>query len=517
MRRFLVAGVAGLLWSLLASGGQAASAQSSLQELIDGAQPGDTLTIPSGTYHERIVIDKTLTIEGSGWPVIDGGGEGDVVTITGAESVTFSGFVVRNSGRAVSQEPAAIKVEEAHAVTLNRNRIESSHFGIHITASHHATISNNRIDTGNGVPAERRGHALYLWEVSESAIHANIITNSADGIHLEFSNDNGIAENEVSGSRYAIHLMSSHNNRVISNTFNDNLSGALLMFSNDLLIKDNELSNNRDGATGAGMLLKDVNNIFAEGNVMQRNKYGINAEGTPNAAGASAVFVRNTLALNDTGVGLFPNAPITFIENAMIENFVQVEALSGALQIGAHTGMTAPAAPAAATAGEHSGHDSGSTTPVDAAPNTANQRSGPVWSIGGRGNYWSDYTGYDGNGDGIGDRPYRPEPSLGGTMADDPTLRLFQFTLAQEALDMAADMFPVYQYDAVIEDADPLMTPPGPALPESEETNGSLLAISILLIAAAFAVGQFALDIDPLGALMRRSRRAIGQLKGGAA
>jgi nitrous oxidase accessory protein len=274
--------------------------------------------------------------------VIDGGGEGDVVTIT-ADDVTLSRFVVRNSGRAVSQEPAAIKIKDAHSATIQYNRIEQSHFGIHATGSHHATIAYNEIDAGNGVPQERRGHAIYLWEVESSIIHSNTITNAADGIHLEFSHDNAIGSNSVSDSRYALHFMTSNNNRILENTFNHNLTGAIIMFSHEILLKGNELSNNRDGATGAGILLKDVDNVFAEANIIQRNKYGITAEGTPNSAGATAVFLNNTLALNDVGLGLYPNAPITFVSNAMIENMVQVEAVSGALALGAeHAAGTTP-------------------------------------------------------------------------------------------------------------------------------------------------------------------------------
>lgn len=513
MFRLLAPGVLGLLAVLAGSGGQAAAAQTSLQAQIDAAAPGDTITVQGGVYREHISIDKPLTLEGQDWPVIDGGGQGDVVTITG-EKVTFSGFVVRNSGRAVSQEPAAIKVNEAHEPTINRNRIESSYFGIHVTATHHAVISNNVIDTGGDLPQERRAHGIYFWQVSESAIHANTITNAGDGIHLEFSDDNGIGHNTVSESRYAIHLMSSDNNRILNNTLRRNLSGALLMFSNDLLLKDNDLSDNRAGASGAGILLKDVNNIFAEGNLIQRNKYGINAEGTPNAVGASAVFIRNTLALNDTGVGLFSNAPITFVENAMIENFEQVEALSGSLSLGHGS---APVAPAATTGGdEHAGHAAATDATGGPDPTAGKLPAGPTWSIAGRGNYWSDYAGYDADGDGIGDQAYRPRPAFAGALADEPALRLFQFTLAQEAIDMAADMFPVYRYDPVLEDSAPLMSAPGPALPEGSGTNGEMIALSVLLLGLSLAVVQLALDIDPLDAILRQGRRLWGQARGGA-
>jgi nitrous oxidase accessory protein len=487
LKTFLLSGVLGLALLLLATGGPGAVAAppDSLQGRIDRASPGDTITVEGGTFNERITIDKPLILEGQDNAVIDGGGDGDVVTIT-ADDVTVSRFVIRNSGRAVSQEPAAVKIKDANNTTIQYNTVEQSHFGIHATGSHEATITYNTIDVGAGVPQERRGHAIYLWEVESSVIGGNTINNSADGIHLEFSHDNGIGQNTVTGSRYALHFMTSHNNRVVNNDFHDNLTGAVLMFSNDLLMKDNQLSNNRQGASGAGMLIKDVNNIFAEGNVIQRNKYGITVEGTPNIAGATATFIRNLIALNDTGIGIFPNAPITFVENAMIENTVQVEAMSGSL----------------------ASIDQGSTDTSTAPSGETAAQAGAVWA----GNYWSDYKGHDGDGDGIGDQPYRPEPGFAGSMKDHPILRLFQFTVAQQAIDMAAEMFPVFQYNPVMEDSQPLMEPLGPALPGRDNgVNTPLLITGILLLGLALAVLQLASDFDPIGSLVGGARRRLSR------
>ncbi len=474
-----------------------------LQALIDSAAPGDSITVEGGVYREHIIIDKPLSLVGVGSPIIDGGGEGDVVTIIGAAGVTLSGFEIVGSGRAVSQEGAAIKVVNAHEPAIRSNKIRDSLYGIHVTGSHHATIAFNDIDQGADIPQERRGHGIYLWEVEGAAIRANNITHSGDGIHLEFSDDNGIGQNTVTDSRYALHFMSSDNNRILENTFRDNLAGAVLMFSHDLLLKDNELSNNRKGASGAGMLIKDVDNIFVEGNNILRNKYGITVEGTPNSAGASATFLANTLALNDTGIGLFTNAPITFVENAMIENTVQVQALSGALSHGA-----APSTESAPANTSHNGHSGQTGSQSVPTPSASSRPESAVWTLSGRGNYWSDYSGYDANGDGVGDRPYEPRPPFAGGLASADGLRVFQFTVAQQAIDIAADMFPVYEYDAVMRDSGPLMEAPGPALARDAGLNANLLIVSALLLLLSAALLQAFLDVDATYVL----GRAVGRL-----
>jgi hypothetical protein len=149
----------------------------------------------------------------------------------------------------------------------------------------------------------------------------------------------------------------------------------------------------------------------------------------------------------------------------MIDNTLQVASLGGAGSLPGHRG---PASGDAAVAG-----DSGMT-------------QGAAWSSNGRGNYWSDYRGYDEEGDGVGDQPYQPRPAFAPRLAQADTLRLFQFTLAQQAIDQAADMFPLYRYEAVIEDPAPLMSPPsGTGIRESERFNRELVTVSGALVALA--------------------------------
>jgi nitrous oxidase accessory protein len=439
-----------------------------LQQRIDNAAPDDILVVEGGAYHERIRVDKAISLVGRGWPIIDGDGQGDVVTIT-ADDAVISGFEIRGSGRAVSQEPAAIKLLDVAGTKITGNRLRASHFGVHATGVESATISDNDIRVGEGLPQERRGHAIYLWEAGDTTVLRNTIREAADGIHLEFAHDNLIVENSVTDSRYALHLMYANKNTIVGNVLRDNLSGAVLMFSHDLIVKQNEFSSNRRGATGAGMLLKDNDNIFVEANRFERNKYGMLIEGAPQSLGATAILRKNVVALNDTGIGITSNSPITFVENAMIDNLVQVKATSGAGRaLGDHGGGVAT--------GGTSGEDS-TTAP-----------RGAVWASNGRGNYWSDYRGFDENGDGVGDQPYQPRPAFAGRLDDNETLQFFQFTPAQQALDLAADMFPVYRYDAVIEDGAPLMRPPaGAGLESSDGMNVRLLGASFALFAISGA------------------------------
>ncbi len=504
--RIIIAGAA-IGVALLGVGRETVAAAESqpasmLQSRIDRAPAGDTLVVEGGSYSGNIRIDKPLSLVGHGWPVIDGGGSGDVLTIT-ASDVFVSGFVVRGSSHALTTEPAAIKVKGADRVQVVGNRLLDSHFGVHLTNSHENTIEGNVLDLGGGTSQARRGHGLYLWQVGHSAVRQNDIRNAADGIHLEFSETNVIADNAVTGSRYGIHFMYANGNKVLRNQIKRNLAGAVLMFSHEVIVKDNVIEENRQGATGAGILVKDCDNLFVEGNRLVRNKFGISVEGSPQSAGASAVFLRNLLALNDTGISVMSNSPITFVENAVVENGLQVRAMTSAAaaqMLGGHGGASDGST-------DHSQHQQGAVTTTTDAQAPSGPKSA-VWAAEGRGNYWSDFRGYDANGDGVGDRPYEARPAFAGRLESNDGLRAFRLTLAQQAIDAAATMFPISRRAPVLTDAAPLMSPPvSLAAPDARSgVNLPLFAGSLALLAG---VG---VTVVALGATPRRRPRLVPRL-----
>ena len=82
---------------------------------------------------------------------------------------------------------------------------------------------------------------------------------------------------------------------------------------------------------------------------------------------------------------------------------------------------------------------------------------------GGRGNYWSDYAGFDWNGDGIGETPYRLNTPASALIARWPLARWFWMSPALSLLDWwdarlptpgedAFDPFPLVRQAAVVEE-----------------------------------------------------------------
>ena len=77
----------------------------------------------------------------------------------------------------------------------------------------------------------------------------------------------------------------------------------------------------------------------------------------------------------------------------------------------------------------------------------------------GRGNYWSDYRGYDLDGDGIGDQPYKLEGIFDSMEAGTPEFRLFLFSPLTAALELAEKAFPIIEVPITAKDKFPLMKP----------------------------------------------------------
>jgi nitrous oxidase accessory protein len=484
-----VAGAA-LVLALVLGGTRDAHAQAApvrLADLIAAAEPGAVVQVPPGIYHEQVTIEKPLTLYGHG-AVIDGGGRGDVVTVK-ADDVEIRGFTIRHSGDAISQEPAGVRLLGHHTI-LADNRVEDVYFGVMVQGGGHHQIEFNIIRPNPHVAVEWRGHAISLWNTQSNIIRQNDISYAKDGIYISFSNHNFVHGNTIRHSRFGIHYMYADDNRFTDNTIELNLSGALIMYSRRVFLKGNKLSDSH-GNTAIGLLLKNVDDLWAEENHITGNGSGIMMEEAPASIGSTVVFHRNLVALNGTGIALMTTTAATFYENSFVDNTVQVSGRSSGLTaaLADHGGGTTPSAalpaqvPTPGTRGDHAGHGASQPLPPTPSPPAAGGSARNRWSAEGRGNFWSDYAGYDANGDGIGDRPYRAWSVFGALRDRQPALDLFRFTPAQQALDAAGRLFPLVRPEALIEDPAPLMAPPT-AMPTTGDGQ-SLLAASTVLLALA--------------------------------
>lgn len=413
-----------------------------LNAALAAAQPGDTITVPAGVYPGPITIDEPVKLVGEGQPVIQGDGKGNVVAIT-APDVTLQGFVVRGSGDSIDREDAGIVVSGPRA-TIANNRLEDVLFGIYLQEAPDSIVRGNLI-LAKDLPISRRGDGIKIWYSQNSLIEDNHVQGSRD-VLFWFSPDSTIRNNIIEDGRYGMHFMQTSHQWVENNILRGNAVGIYLMYGKDFTVRRNLFQDNH-GPSGYGLGLKDVDDVVVEGNRMISNRLGVYVDNSPVSSDASVRFDTNLFAYNEIGANLLPLVQRnTYAGNIFQDNGEQVAIQGGGELIGNHW--------------------------FDEA---------------GRGNYWSDYAGFDADGDQVGDIPYKSISLYENLMAIYPELRLFQLSPASDALDFAATAFPVFQPRAKMTDEHPLMAPPDlpfvPGLTRPPFLGNALVAFAMLLLA----------------------------------
>lgn len=409
MRRAVVQ----LLTLLVAAAASGAAPGQDLQARIAAADPGSIVEAPKGVHRGPIAITKPLTLLGAEGAVIDGGGEGDVIKVSAA-GVTIRGVTIRNTGKSLDRENSGV-TGTAPRITVEECVFEDVLFGIYMKESPGSVIRRNRI-TSKDLEVQRRGDGIRLWECDGSIVEDNIIFNSRDVV-MWFSKDVVLRRNRVTGGRYGMHFMYSDENILEDNHLEGNSVGAFLMYSHNLTLRRNVFARNR-GPSGFGMGLKDMDGVTAEDNLFVGNRVGIQLDNSPSRVDVTHHYRHNVVAYNDIGIAFMPSVTRNyFSENSFLENIEQVAVLGQGLF------------------------------------------EGNAFTVDGVGNYWSDYRGFDLDGDGIGDVEYRAEGLFENLMDREPKLRMFLFSPAQHAVEMAARAFPIVTPKPKLADAAPLMTP----------------------------------------------------------
>ncbi|MFO1515091.1 MAG: nitrous oxide reductase family maturation protein NosD [Verrucomicrobiota bacterium] len=388
-----------------------ASHPGALQEAIDQARDGDTILVQgSCVFHEHVVVNRPVHLVSTNAAVIDGDGSGTPL-ILAASNVTVQGFTIRNSGHDLVAFDCGILVAAPHA-EVSDCRVESDAFGIYVKGVNGCTVERNEIFGRADVPSAKRGNGIHLWKTSGNRVVGNVIHDKRDGIYLSYADKSLIAGNQVADTRFGIHYMYSHQNQILTNTLMRNAVGATLMFSRSLLVEGNVMTANRRH----GLVLKQLDSSrFLRNVVAGQNRGFFVQQANQNR------FEENIIATNDIGLYLSNGSEQNvFVGNAFIRNTDQVW-----------------------------------QPPFE----TEQGRKGPnAFSENGRGNYWSDYTGSDRNGDGIGDVPYHETDVFGYIVDRHPDARVLAFSPAVALMRKGEELMPLLDTPGVT-DLAPLMQP----------------------------------------------------------
>ena len=374
-------------------------------EGITLASAGDTVIIKKGTYREfNLVIDKPLTLLGEDYPVIDGEDQGEIITIT-SDQVTVDGLFIINVGTSYTADYAAVRVVESKNFLIQNVVLEKLFFGIYIEKSSDGRIYNNKI-IGDAIDEYNSGNGIQLWYSKNIVVEQNIVQHVRDGIYLEFSDNISIKKNiSAANLRYGLHFMFSNDDVYSQNVFENNGAGVAVMFSKRIKMYNNKFQKNW-GTTSYGLLLKEINDAEIKGNTFEDNTTGITIEGSNRIAYKGNNFINNGWALKVRGA-CYGNS---FINNNFLYNSFDVSYNS------------------------------------KLNDNIFDQ------------NFWSEYTGYDLDKNGIGDVPFRPVKLFSYIVNRTPETIILLRSLFMDIIDFSEKVSPVFTPDDLL-DANPLMKP----------------------------------------------------------
>lgn len=311
---------------LLAEQNQVEAQGSLLQQMIDQAEPGSTVTIPEGRYVGPVVLNKPLRLEGTGLVTVENPTQGPIIRVEtdGAEIADL-----RLSDSREDAESVAVSVTGS-GNKLFRLRIATHGYGIRLNNAHGNLIEGLEAEglakagqARNEEDFVDKGNGIDLRESHDNVLRGNRIGNMYDGIYIEKGKSNRVENNMVTGSRYGYHLMFSVNTVVEGNSGSRNVTGAMVMSDKGAQVRNNDFARQSANATAQGILLFDVTGALVECNRVEGNRLGLYAQTIRSTEIRSNRFLRNFVGLQLTDA-----RDSVLTGNEFVANVVQAQASS---------------------------------------------------------------------------------------------------------------------------------------------------------------------------------------------
>jgi len=381
-----------------------------LQEAIDKAPSGSKIELGEGKYYGNIIINKPLIIDGLNAKAhIIGDNKGSVVSIK-SSNVILKNLSISGSGDSHESIDAAILAEDVSDIEIVNNNISNSLFGINLQKVSNSKITDNFI-TSKPYDLGVRGDSIVLWYSHGNLIARNHLYKSRDLVAW-YSGKNVFEANHGELGRYSLHFMYATDNLIKDNLFEKNSVGVFFMYSQGIKAFNNTIKNSL-GTFGLGLGLKDCSNFMIEDNNIIYNARGVYLDQSPYQPDTLNTFRGNKILYNSNAVqfqGLREKS--LFNENIFKGNMELIL----------------------------------SDIPKE-----------DTRYIEWRGNYWDAYEGFDKNGDGVGDIPYKHYVYADKLWLYNANIKFFYGSVAMDLLNFLAKMAPFSEPELMAVDDEPLM------------------------------------------------------------
>ena len=375
-----------------------------LAAAVGKAQAGDVIEVARGQYRANLLIDKPLTLRGLDRPTLSGGNQGDTIRVT-APDVVIEGLIVRDSGDDLKNQNAGIYLYPgAHRAVVRRCDLTYNLFGLWIEKANDVLIEHNTITGKREYASPQRGNGVQLYNTKGAKILNNDISFVRDALYVDVSHHAVFKGNRLHHSRYGTHYMNSYYNLWEDNDTYYNRGGLALMEVRDQVVRNNRAWGNSDH----GIMLRTLQDAVIENNIVAGNNRGF--------------FIYDVEYIKLNG-------------NLVVDNVVGVHLSAGS------------------TRNEVEGNDFIGNREQVRYVGSRDER----WGVKG-GNHWSNYLGWDRDGDSRGDVPYEANDMVDRLTWKHPSMKLLLASPAVQALRLVGQQFPVLRVPSVV-DPKPRMQP----------------------------------------------------------
>lgn len=389
--------------------------------ILAAVQDGDQVTVKAGNYAGPWNILASIQLHAEDGAVLDGQNQGHGLVIHKANTYV-SGLRIENWGDDLGELHSGVFVQkQAQGSVLEKLSLQGTSFGIWIDATQDVKIKHCKIQGDLNTRSQDRGNGIHLFNVTGTWIEGNEVWHTRDGIYIDTSNKNDIIGNYFHDLRYGVHYMYSHYNKLERNITERTRTGYALMQSHHLDVRHNISRNDLN----YGILMNYITYSKLKHNQVINTSQGRNAAGDLIVgADGKSLFVyhsvfneiaHNEFSQSDLAIHLTAGSSDNKIYgNAFVGNRSQVKYVSNRQQ---------------------------------------------EWSYEGQGNYWSDYMGWDLDGDGFGDSQYEPNDGIDKLLWKYPSARILFNSPGILLMRWVEKQFPVLKRPG-IKDSYPLIAQP---------------------------------------------------------